>query len=91
MAVAQSQYGAGRADPGGAHYRRPVRAEPALGALRFAVLTVSGTLTAAGFIAFLQRLWHDAERTGVGPVFCVVDNHPAHRAKAVLRERAVPQ
>jgi transposase len=26
-----------------------------------------------------------AQRTGGGPVFCVVDNHPAHRAKAVGR------
>ena len=56
-----------------------ISAISAQGALRFSVLT--GTLTAAGFIAFLQRLRHDAERTGGGPVFCVVDGHPAHRAK----------
>ena len=60
-----------------------ISAISARGALRFAVL--SGTLTAAGFIAFLQRLRHDAQRTGSGPVFCIVDNHPAHRAKAVDR------
>jgi hypothetical protein len=42
-------------------------------------------LTAAGFIAFLKRLLHDAEHNGSNPVFCIVDNHPAHRAKAVDR------
>ena len=60
-----------------------ISAISAQGALRFSVLT--GTLTAAGFIAFLKRLTHDAQRTGAGPVFCIVDNHPAHRAKAVDR------
>jgi transposase len=60
-----------------------ISAISAQGALRFSVLT--GTLTAAGFIAFLQRLVHDAEHHGSNPVFCIVDNHPAHRAKAVDR------
>jgi transposase len=60
-----------------------ISAISAQGALRFSVLT--GTLTAAGFIAFLQRLLHDAEHNGSNPVFCIVDNHPAHRAKAVDR------
>src|SRR3954466_8509964 len=60
-----------------------ISAISAKGALRFSVL--AGTLTAAGFIAFLQRLLHDAQRPGAGPVFCIVDNHPAHRAKAVDR------
>jgi transposase len=60
-----------------------ISAISAKGALRFSVL--AGTLTAAGFIAFLRRLLHDAQRTGAGPVFCIVDNHPAHRAKAVDR------
>jgi transposase len=60
-----------------------ISAVSAQGALRFSVL--AGTLTAAGFIAFLTRLLHDAQRTGAGPVFCIVDNHPAHRAKAVDR------
>ncbi len=60
-----------------------ISAISAQGALRFSVL--ADTLTAAGFIAFLKRLLHDAQRTGAGPVFCIVDNHPAHRAKAVDR------
>src|SRR4051812_49470260 len=60
-----------------------ISAISAQGALRFSVLT--GTLTAAGFIAFLQRLLHDAKHNGGNPVFCIVDNHPAHRAKAVDR------
>ena len=60
-----------------------ISAISAQGALRFSVLT--GTLTAAGFIAFLKRLRHDAEHNGSDPVFCIVDNHPAHRAKAVDR------
>src|ERR687890_2044387 len=60
-----------------------ISAISARGALRFSILT--GTLTAAGFIAFLKRLRHDAEHTGHGPVFCIVDNHPAHRATAVDR------
>jgi transposase len=60
-----------------------ISAISAQGALRFSILT--GTLTAAGFIAFLKRLTHDVQRTGAGPVFCIVDNHPAHRATAVDR------
>src|SRR3954447_8668977 len=60
-----------------------ISAISAQGALRFSVL--AGTLTAAGVIAFLKRLLHDAQRTGAGPVFCIVDNHPAHRAKALDR------
>ena len=60
-----------------------ISAISAQGSLRFAVLT--GMLTAAGFIAFLKRLLHDAEHNGSDPVFCIVDNHPAHRAKAVDR------
>jgi transposase len=55
----------------------------AQGALRFSLL--AGTLTGAGFIAFLQRLRHDAAGHGGGPVFVIVDNHPVHRAKAVDR------
>jgi transposase len=60
-----------------------ISAISAQGALRFSVL--AGTLTAAGFIAFLNRLLHDAAQHGGGPVFCIVDNHPVHRAKAVAR------
>src|SRR5207245_4478628 len=58
-----------------------ISAISAQGALRFAVFT--GTLTAAGIIAFLRRLLHDAGQRGSGPVFCAVDGHPAHRARAV--------
>src|SRR3982751_1917327 len=58
-----------------------ISAISAKGALRFAVFT--GTFTAAGFIAFLHRLRHDAEHAGAGPVFVIVDGHPAHRARAV--------
>src|ERR671933_1912292 len=58
-----------------------ISAITAKGALRFAVL--AGTLTAAGFIGFLKRALHDAARHGGGPVFCIVDGHPVHRATAV--------
>ena len=44
-----------------------------------------GTLTGARFIAFLQRLVSDAQRAGTGPVCCIVDHHPVHRAKTVDR------
>ena len=47
------------------------------GAMRFAVF--DGTTTAASFIAFCKRLLHDAP----GPVYLMVDGHPARRAKAV--------
>src|SRR3954452_4011121 len=57
-----------------------ISAISAKGALRFSVLP--GTLTGAPFIAFLQRLISDARRAGTGPVFCIVDNHPVHRARA---------
>src|SRR3954467_7089615 len=60
-----------------------ISAISAQGALRFSLL--AGTLTGAGFIAFLQRLRHDAAGHGGGPVFCIVDNHPVHRAKAVAK------
>jgi transposase len=60
-----------------------ISAISAQGALRFSVF--AGTLTAIRFIDFLKRLRHDAEHTGQGPVFCIVDGHPAHRAKAVNR------
>ena len=59
-----------------------ISAISAQGALRFSIL--AGTLTTPVFIAFLQRLLHDAAGHG-GPVFCIVDNHPAHRATAVDR------
>jgi transposase len=53
-----------------------ISAVSAKGALRFAVY--EGTTTAATFIDFCKRLLHDA----AGPVYRVVDGHPAHRATA---------
>ena len=44
------------------------------GALRFSLIT--GTLTAAKFVDFCQRLLHDAP----GPVFLILDGHPVHLA-----------
>ena len=49
----------------------------AKGALRFAVVD-EGNTTAATFIDFCKRLLHDAP----GPVYLIVDGHPAHRATA---------
>ncbi|WP_200259800.1 transposase [Halorhodospira neutriphila] len=49
------------------------------GSMRFKVHI--GTVNVGVFIAFLQRLMHDAE----GPVFVIVDGYPAHRAKKVQR------
>jgi transposase len=48
----------------------------AKGALRFAVY--EGNTNAALFIDFCKRLLHDA----AGPVYLIVDGHPAHRATA---------
>jgi transposase len=53
-----------------------ISAVSAKGALRFAVY--EGNTTAATFIDFCKRLLHDA----AGPVYLVVDGHPAHRATA---------
>jgi transposase len=53
-----------------------ISAVTAKGALRFAVY--EGNTTAASFIDFCKRLLHDAP----GPVYLIVDGHPAHRAKA---------
>ncbi|WP_233495695.1 transposase [Geodermatophilus sp. TF02-6] len=58
-----------------------ISAISAQGALRFSLF--AGTLTAAGFIAFLTRLRHDAGQHRSGPVFVIVDGHPVHRATAV--------
>ena len=54
-----------------------ISAVSAKGALRFAVY--EGTTNAATFIDFCKRLLHDAP----GPVYLIVDGHPAHRAAAV--------
>ena len=48
----------------------------AKGALRFAVY--EGNTNAATFIDFCKRLLHDAP----GPVYLILDGHPAHRATA---------
>jgi transposase len=47
----------------------------AQGALRFTVH--SGTVNARVFIDFCKQLLHDTD----GPVYLIVDGHPAHRAK----------
>ena len=54
-----------------------ISAVSAQGALRFAVY--EGTTCAATFIDFCKRLLHDA----AGPVYLIVNGHPAHRATAV--------
>jgi transposase len=54
-----------------------ISAVSAKGALRFAVY--EGNTNAATFINFCKRLLHDAP----GPVYLIVDGHPAHRAAAV--------
>jgi transposase len=53
-----------------------ISAVTAQGALRFTVH--DGTVNAEVFIDFCKRLLHDAP----GPVYLIVDGHPAHRAKA---------
>jgi transposase len=53
-----------------------ISAVTAQGALRFTV--GEGTVNAEVFIDFCKRLLHDAS----GPVYLIVDGHPAHRAKA---------
>jgi transposase len=51
-----------------------ISAVTAQGGLRFAVY--ESTVNAAVFIDFCKRLLHDAN----GPVYLIVDGHPAHRA-----------
>ena len=70
-----------RARPGGQEHRRRysvnmISAVSAKGALRFALY--EGNANAALFIDFCKRLLHDA----AGPVYLIVDGHPAHRATA---------
>jgi transposase len=62
-----------------------ISAVSAKGALRFAVY--EGTTNAATFIDFCKRLLHDAH----GPVYLIVDGHPAHRATAVTQYVASTQ
>jgi transposase len=59
-----------------------ISAVSAKGALRFAVY--EGGTTAATFTDFCKRLLHDAP----GPVYLIVDGHPAHRATAVKQYAA---
>lgn len=56
-----------------------ISAVSAKGALRFAVY--EGNTNAQVFINFCQRLLHDAP----GPVYLIVDGHPAHRATAAKK------
>jgi transposase len=65
---------------GARHSINMISAITAKGALRFAVY--SGNLNAEVFIDFCKRLLHDASTNGAGPVYLVVDGHPAHRATA---------
>jgi transposase len=60
-----------------------ISAVTAQGALRFTVH--EGTVNAVVFIEFCKRLLHDADKSGAGPVYLIVDGHPAHRAKATTK------
>ena len=62
---------------GARHSLNMISAVTAQGLLRFS--TYTGSLTGARFIEFCRKLLHDA----TGPVYLVVDGHPAHRSKAV--------
>ena len=62
-----------------------ISAVSAKGALRFAVY--EGNTNAATFIDFCKRLLHDAP----GPVYLIVDGHPAHRATAMKEFAASTQ
>ena len=62
----------------GARFRvNMISAVTARGALRFAVS--GGTTTAGSFTEFCKRLVHDTP----GPVYLIVDGHPAHRSRTV--------
>ena len=70
-----------RPDPAGEEHRarysvNMISVVSAQGALRFAVYEEN--TNAAVFIDFCKRLLHDAP----GPVYLIVDGHPAHRATA---------
>jgi transposase len=62
---------------GARHGLNMISAVTAQGLLRFA--TFAGAFTATVFIEFCKDLLADTD----GPVYLVVDGHPAHRAKAV--------
>ena len=62
----------------GARFRvNMISAVTARGALRFTVF--DGTTTAGSFTEFCKRLVHDTP----GPVYLIVDGHPAHRSRTV--------
>src|SRR5512144_677085 len=65
------------ATTGARHAVNLISAVTAQGALRFS--TFFGSFTGAMFVDFLKKLLADAP----GPVFVVVDGHPAHRATVV--------
>lgn len=65
------------ASTGARHAVHLISAVTAKGALRFS--TFSGSFTGATFVDFLTKLLAGAP----GPVFVVVDGHPAHRATVV--------
>lgn len=56
-----------------------ISAVSAQGEFRF--MTVRGRIRAAQFIEFIKRLMHGVERM----VFLIVDGHPVHKAKRVMR------
>ena len=62
---------------GARHSLNMISAVTAQGLLRFSTFT--GGFTAARFIEFCKKLLADTD----GPVYLVVDGHPAHRAKLV--------
>ncbi|HUY96311.1 MAG TPA: IS630 family transposase [Verrucomicrobiae bacterium] len=74
-----TSWGAGGQTPGvrGTGQRRALHMISAIstrGTLHFAV--IEGQTTADSFIAFLHKLLHDIR----GPIFVIVDGHPAHTA-----------
>ena len=66
-------------NPGARYSVNMISVVSAQGALRFAVY--EGSTNAATFIDFCKRLLHDAP----GPVYLIVDGHPAHRATATQK------
>jgi transposase len=62
---------------GARHSLNMISAVTAQGLLRFSTFT--GSFTGARFIEFAKKLLADTD----GPVYLIVDGHPAHRAKVV--------
>ncbi|MPY81344.1 MAG: IS630 family transposase [Actinophytocola sp.] len=61
------------------HSLNMISAVSAQGRLRFS--TYTGSFTAERFIEFCKKLLHDTD----GPVYLIVDGHPAHKAKTVKK------